>query len=94
MRKARLVGGGHTTNSPASSTYSSVVSKDSVRIAVRIVALNDLDILSYDIQNAYLTAVCRERFGPGRPQDDSQDGALWPQVIESGVQRKVSRGAT
>ena len=59
-RKARLVGGGHTTTAPASITYSSVVSRDSVRIALTIAALNDLEILACDIQNSYLTAVCRE----------------------------------
>jgi predicted amino acid racemase len=59
-RKARLVGDGHTTVAPASITYSSVVSRDSVRIARTIAALNDLDILVCDIQNAYLTAKCRE----------------------------------
>ena len=68
-RKARLVGGGHTTTDPASINYSSVVSRDSVRIALTIASLNDLDILACDIQNAYLTAVCREkiwtRAGPG-----------------------------
>ena len=41
--------------------YSSVVSRDSVRIALTIAALNDLDILACDIQNAYLTADCREK---------------------------------
>ena len=57
-RKARLVGGGHTTTAPDSITYSSVVSRDSVRIALTIAALNDLEILACDIQNTYLTAVC------------------------------------
>ena len=33
-RKARLVGGGQTTTSPASIAYSSVVSRESVRIAL------------------------------------------------------------
>ena len=42
-RKARLVGGAHTTVTPASITYSSVVSRDSVRIAPTVAALNDLD---------------------------------------------------
>ena len=60
-RKARLVAGGHKTEAPASITYSSVVSRDSVRIALLIAALNELDVLSCDIQNAYLTAPCRER---------------------------------
>ena len=59
-RKARLVGGSHTTTAPASITYSSVASMDSFRIALKIVALNGLDILAHDIQNAYLTAKCRE----------------------------------
>ena len=60
-RKARLVADGHKTQTPASLTYSSVVSRDSVRIALTIAALNDLDIMACDIQNAYLTAECRER---------------------------------
>jgi hypothetical protein len=41
--------------------YSSIVSKDSVRIALTILALNDLEVLACDIQNAYLKADCRER---------------------------------
>ncbi len=60
-RKARFVADGHKTKTPAAMTYSSVVSRDSVRIALTIAALNDLDILACDIQNAYLTADCRER---------------------------------
>ena len=51
-RKARLVGRGNTTTAPASITYSSVVPRESVRIALTIAALNDLDILACDIQNA------------------------------------------
>jgi hypothetical protein len=61
-RKARLVAGGHTTDPPPSvNTYSSVVSRESVRIAFLVAALNDLDILAADIGNAYLNAPCRER---------------------------------
>ena len=60
-RKARLVAGGHKTETPSSITYSSVVSRDSVRIALLIAALNDLNVLASDIQNAYLTAPCREK---------------------------------
>ena len=61
-RKARLVADGHKTATPATITYSSVVSRDSVRIALTIAALNDLKILACDILNAYLTAPCREKF--------------------------------
>ena len=60
-RKARLVGGGHHTVAPASITYSSVVSRDFVRIALAVAAMNDLDILACNIQNAYLTAKCQEK---------------------------------
>ena len=78
VRKARYVAGGHMTDPPKESTYSSVVSRDSVRIAFLIAALNDLDVLSADVQNAYLNAPTKERvyttagleFGPqyvGRP---------------------------
>ena len=48
-RKDRLVGGGHKTATPASITYSSVVSRYSVRIELEIAALNELDILACDI---------------------------------------------
>ena len=60
-RKARYVAGGHLTDPPSSMTYASVVSRDSVRIAFLIAALNDFDILSGDIQNAYLNAPTKEK---------------------------------
>mmetsp|Transcript_6957 Transcript_6957/g.15347 ORF Transcript_6957/g.15347 Transcript_6957/m.15347 type:complete len:588 (-) Transcript_6957:1134-2897(-) len=60
-RKARFVAGGHMTDTPSSLTYSSVVSRDSVKIAFLITALNDIDVLACDIGNAYLNAECREK---------------------------------
>ena len=60
-RKARLVAGGHMTDAPAVLTYSSVVSRESVRIALTIAALNDLEVKGSDVQNAYLTAPCEEK---------------------------------
>ena len=73
-RKARYVAGGHMTEPPAAATYASVVSRESVRLGLLIAALNDLHILSADIQNAYLTSPCEEKiytilgpeFGPNR----------------------------
>jgi len=56
-----MVADGHWTETPAALTYSSVVSRDSVRIAVTIAALNDLSVLACDIQNANLTAKCQEK---------------------------------
>jgi hypothetical protein len=60
-RKARFVAGGRWTETPAQLTYSSVVTRDSVRIAFLIAALNDIDILTADIGNAYLQAPAREK---------------------------------
>ena len=47
--KARMIAGGHTTENPAVLTYSSIVSRDSVCIALTIASLNDLKVLSCDI---------------------------------------------
>ena len=59
--KVRLVAGGHMTDTPNTLTYSSVVSRDSVHIALTIAALNELSVMACNIQNAYLTAECREK---------------------------------
>ena len=58
MRKARFVANGSKTKTPVSVTYSSVVSRDSIRLAFLIAALNDLDIMQCDISNTYLNAPC------------------------------------
>ena len=60
-RKARLVGGGHQTEVPKESVYSSVVSRDSVRIALLLATRNGLKVLSADVQNAYLNALTKEK---------------------------------
>lgn len=60
-RKARFVADGHKTDTPPSVTYSTVVARDSVRICLTLAALNDLNILAGDIENAYLSAPCREK---------------------------------
>ena len=60
-RKARLVAGGHTTEAPATVTYASVVSRESVRIALLLAALNDVEVKTADIENAYITAPCSEK---------------------------------
>jgi hypothetical protein len=49
------------TNPPSAITYSSVVSRDSVRIAFLLAALNEIDLLATDIGNAYLNAPAREQ---------------------------------
>ena len=77
-RKARFCANGNETDPPKDSTFSTVVSRDTVRLFFLLAALNDTEILSADIQNAYLNAPVREKlytiagkeFGPkfeGRP---------------------------
>jgi hypothetical protein len=75
--KARTVlGGGHMTETPASMTYASVVFRDSVRIALTIAALNELEVMAGDIQNGYLTAPCKEKItitcGPEFGEDEEK----------------------
>ena len=61
-RKARFVVDGHKHHVKLSVSYSTVVSRDSVRIVFLLATLNSVEILSCDIQNAYLSAPCRETF--------------------------------
>jgi len=56
-RKARFVARGHMTDSSESITYSSIVSRDSIRITFLLAALNDVDITATDIGNAYLNTL-------------------------------------
>ena len=61
--KARLVAGGHLTEIPIDSVYSSVVhcvSLRGLRLTVFLGELNGLDIWSTDIGNAYLEAETKE----------------------------------
>ena len=73
-RKARMVAEGHRTKTPAALTYSSVVSRDSVRIALTIAALNDLSVLACNIQNSYLTTKCQEKVST-RTRAGSESGS-------------------
>ena len=70
-RKARFVANGSRTPD-LENTYAGVVSRETVRIAFVYAALNELDVIAGDIQNAYLTApssekywtICGPEFGP------------------------------
>ena len=61
QQKARLVAGGHKTKSPATTTYASVVSRETPQLALTIAALNDLEVKVGDILNAYITAPITEK---------------------------------
>jgi hypothetical protein len=70
--KSRMVAGGHMVDTPPFLTYASVVSRETVRIALLMAALHDLDVKAADVENAYLTAptsekvwtICGPEFGP------------------------------
>ena len=55
-QKDRCISGGHVTVASPTLTYASVVSQDSFRIALMLAALNDMEVKTSDIQNAYSTA--------------------------------------
>ena len=61
-RKARLVAGGHLTDPLEALTYSSVVSRDSIRLAFMLAKLKGLDMIMTDIGNAYLNAEVTEKY--------------------------------
>ena len=83
-RKVRFVGDGHKTETPNSVTYSSVVSRNSLRIMLMIADLNDLGKEGADIEYAYLTAPCREKvqMGGGIEFSELVDEVL---IIESAL---------
>ena len=60
-RKARLVAGGHLTGPNMDTYYSSVVSLRSMRIVIFLSELNDLELCTGDIGNAYLEAYTNEK---------------------------------
>lgn len=71
-RKCCLVAHGDKTETPSAMMHSSVVSRDSVRLAFLIAALNGVDVMTCDSQNACLNAPCQEKvwFVGGRETGD------------------------
>ena len=60
-QKAPYVAGGHETVAPPTLTYASVVLRESFRNALTLSALNYMEVITSDIQNAYLTAPSLEK---------------------------------
>jgi hypothetical protein len=59
--KAQLVTGGHRTEAPATITYASVVSRETVCIALLMAALNNLEVKIGNVLNVYITAPITEK---------------------------------
>ncbi len=52
---------GHLTKAPVTITYASVVSRETVRLALTFVSLNDLEVEVGDVLNAYIIAPVKEK---------------------------------
>eukprot|EP00804_Cyclotella_cryptica_P030525 CCRYP_020633-RA/>CCRYP_020633-RA protein AED:0.28 eAED:0.28 QI:0/0/0/1/0/0/4/0/472 len=80
-RKARLVAGCHVTDVPPTITYLSVVGRGTVRIALSLAALNDLEVKVADIMNAYVTAPTEEKIrtilGPEFGDDQGKKAVIY-----------------
>ena len=76
QHKARLVANGIETGAPTSLIHTSVISRESVRIALTIKALNGLQVKTSDIENANLTAPTEEKLysvlGPEFGEDEGR----------------------
>ena len=59
--KTCFIAGGHVTAPPSLITYVSVVSRDLVKIAFTLAALNGVDVQAADMEDAYLNTECKER---------------------------------
>ncbi len=53
--------GGHLTQAPATIIYVSVVSRETVCLALTFASLNDLEVKVGDVLNAYITAPVKEK---------------------------------
>ncbi len=60
-QKARLVAGGYLTEALATITYASVVSRETMHLALTFASLNDLEAKVGDVLNAYITAPVKEK---------------------------------
>jgi hypothetical protein len=60
-QKARLVAGGHRTKASATIIYASMVSRETLCLALTIASLNDLKVKVGDVLNAYITAPIKEK---------------------------------
>ena len=75
--KARLVTGGHLTQTHTSLTYASVPSWESIHLMFLVAVLNDLNVIMTDIGNAYLNTKVREKiWSTAGPEFGEHNGAV------------------
>ena len=81
--KARFVTRGHMTKAPITITYASVVSRESVRLALTLAALNSLQVKTADIEDAYLTAPVNEKIWCTQGPEFGSDAGKQAIVVRS-----------
>ena len=72
--------GGHITKASSTIMYASIVSRETVRTALKIAALNDLEVKSGNILNAYVQAPVTEKvwttLGPEFDKDATKTAVI------------------
>ena len=85
-RNSCLVGGGHMINTPSGFRYAIIDSWKSLRNALTIEALKNLEVKDGNIQNAYLTSLCVKKIwttcGP-ESESNKEKKAIMVQVKTS-----------
>ncbi len=80
QQKAQPVAGGHWTKAPATITYASVVSHETVRLALTFASLNDLKVKVGNVLNAYITAPVKKKvwtiLGPKFGHDSGKSAVI------------------
>jgi hypothetical protein len=93
--KARMVAGGHRTETPADSIYSGVVSLPGIRIVTFLAELNGLELWNTNIGNAYLESYTKEKVcywrirRIGRPHVHDHQGSVRTQVKRQTMARQT-----
>jgi hypothetical protein len=74
------VAGGHLTQAPATITYASVVSRETVRLALTFASLNDLKVKAGDVLTPYITTPVKEKawtiLGPKFGHDSGKSAVI------------------
>ena len=72
--------GGHRTQAPATITYASVLSHETVHLALTFASLNDLEVKVGNVLNAYITAPVKEKvwtiLGPKFGNDSGKSAVI------------------
>ncbi len=82
-RKVRFVAGSHMTDMPPVITYVSVVTRESVKIALTIDALNGLSVKCRDVMNVYITAPVTEKIWTKLGPEFSADAGKTATIVRT-----------